>query len=511
MVKFKPANLIHPVWVLFLGLFICQILATIHVYLSNIGLASAAAIVQAEGYLVIPNSHVMQHLNDFGPAFYGGLFFTLSLGAGIALLAMVAACMGRRFYWKSGVAAAVILLVWVGCLLFVNLDGFILIPSLYFLLIPPFVFLAASKWLIPLQEKIQRPYRLINLLPVPLLALLWLTQLDDHLFLDLRDHLLLSNVAGRKFSNFYYTYTLYPAEVFKSLDQKIIRICKLENIQDHMIRQALAETLINNDYLPIDADHANELRITQKENRLIFTYQEREYLQVNINGFFSDPKGVLKKVASAADPFGAFRQLTFLALLCGFPLAIYAGLHAIFYYALLPWGGRQNSTWIASLMCFLVGFSVLIYFQSDRAGLIEINQLAGALQSKSWQRRVAALKLIAQENLEISSYSAYPLLLKSNFAQQRYWLMKAMAVSRQPHTYRDILKFLDDPDPQVRSMAFYSLGQRKDPRAIRWILTKLESSDDWYSQLHAYKALRSLGWKQTRSQLKPLPQPLPSS
>jgi len=48
-------------------------------------------------------------------------------------------------------------------------------------------------------------------------------------------------------------------------------------------------------------------------------------------------------------------------------------------------------------------------------------------------------------------------------------------------------------------MALYALGLRRDPRAIRPILDKIENSEDWYCQLYAYKALRSIGWKQTKS------------
>jgi len=54
--------------------------------------------------------------------------------------------------------------------------------------------------------------RMVNLIPVVLLAALWTTQMDKYLFLDIRDHLLLSNSIGRKVNNFYYNYTLYPAE-----------------------------------------------------------------------------------------------------------------------------------------------------------------------------------------------------------------------------------------------------------------------------------------------------------
>jgi HEAT repeat protein len=48
-------------------------------------------------------------------------------------------------------------------------------------------------------------------------------------------------------------------------------------------------------------------------------------------------------------------------------------------------------------------------------------------------------------------------------------------------------------------MAFYSLGLRKNPGAIRPILKKIEASQDWYTQMYAYKALRALGWNQTKS------------
>jgi HEAT repeat protein len=128
-----------------------------------------------------------------------------------------------------------------------------------------------------------------------------------------------------------------------------------------------------------------------------------------------------------------------------------------------------------------------------------MNDLAEALNSEHWQRRVAALKIVQEKRLEISRFRAYPILLQSRLAQERYWLVRALAVSRQPHTYRNLLNFLDDPNPNVRSMAFYALGQQKNPQAIPSILEKIESSHNWYCQLYAYKALRSLGWKQTLS------------
>ena len=59
------------------------------------------------------------------------------------------------------------------------------------------------------------------------------------------------------------------------------------------------------------------------------------------------------------------------------------------------------------------------------------------------------------------------------------------------------MAFLDDPQPNVVSMAFYALGQRKDRKALGEIFRRIQMSDNWYTQLYAYRALRALGWRQT--------------
>jgi HEAT repeat protein len=153
----------------------------------------------------------------------------------------------------------------------------------------------------------------------------------------------------------------------------------------------------------------------------------------------------------------------------------------------------------ASIMCLLMGIIVLIYFQSNRSSSIQIQNISDALKSEHWQTRVAALKLIEQKKLEIASYRIYPDLLRNRIPQERYWLARTLAFSRRPETFTDLLEFLNDDNLNVRTMALYSLGVRKNPRAIRPIISKIEESQIWYDQMYAYKTLRSLGWKQTKS------------
>jgi hypothetical protein len=140
----------------------------------------------------------------------------------------------------------------------------------------------------------------------------------------------------------------------------------------------------------------------------------------------------------------------------------------------------------------------LIPFKYIRGTTIEFKDVPQALASELWQERVAALRIIEQKGMEVSSFQPYPRLLISPHIAERYWLARALGVSRRPETYRDLLAFLDDTHPNVVSMAFYGLGQRGDRRGVSEILTRIQTSDHWYNQWYAYKALRALGWKQRK-------------
>ena len=161
--------------------------------------------------------------------------------------------------------------------------------------------------------------------------------------------------------------------------------------------------------------------------------------------------------------------------------------------------GRKSAARLSSIICLLIGIGVLFFFHSTRSSSIPVEDIPEALQSDRWQPRVAALKIIQQNKLDIASYSAYPRLLNSRIPQERYWFVRTLAFSGSPKTYNDLLKFMDDENINVRTMAFFSLGLRKNPLAIKPILNHIEKSVDWYCQLYAYNALRSLGWKQKRS------------
>ena len=496
MRKIKASSPSHPIGLLFMGLLLAQVLATVQVYLSNINLYATVSAANAAGYLTVPNQEVMGSLQNLTAAFLGGLFFTFTLGTGITLGTIAGAWIWVRVFLSNKFALLVFLSVWAAALVSVNIHGFCLFPTLYFLLIPPVLFNLTAKRQINGDKPSSRMRKLIHLIPIPLLALLWFTQFDKAMFLDLRDNLLLSNLLGRKFSNFYYTYTLYPAEAFKSLDQKIIKTYKFENIHSRSIRLKLQNRLTINGYLLLPDAERVDLKIIQEDDHLAFRSGQHRIFQIPLNQFLSNPQKVLQKFSLQTDCNITFRQYTFLSLLIGFPVLIYMVLHAALYFLFFVFLKRKTAVATASIMCLFIGIIVLVYFQLNRSGNINFNDISQALESENWQTRVAALKTIQQEKLEITDYRAYPRLLKSRVPQERYWLVRTLAFSRRTRSYDDLLTFVDDKNINVRCMAFFSLGLRRNPDAIKAIVARIKISDSWYSQMYAYNALRSLGWKQ---------------
>jgi len=489
----------YPALALLLGLFTAQVIATTQVSLSNTELYHTLLTIKDAGYFPIPNERTMPRLREFGPAFFGGLFFTLSVGAGLSLLALAAAWIWDRLLHRKISLLILYVILALGFLLVVNYQGLCPMVTLYFLVIPPVVFVVTLRWMPPRAKKKVWLNRMVHAVPVCLLAILWTPQMDSHLFLELRDKLLLSNPVGIKINDFYYDYTLYPAEVFKSLDQKMLKTCNLEGIQKKPVALALERELRNRDYLNVGGVGDVDLRIVEAADNLVFENRGRTILRTTLKDFLSGPGTVLKGFSLRSDRYAFFRQFTFFSLLIGFPITLYIFLYTLLRLALGSFLDLKISSATASVLCFLAGTSLLVILHLSRGGAIEVRDLGEALESESWRKRITALKLIEQKGLEVGNFQAYQRLLRSPHIPERYWLVRALGVSRQSETYEELTDFLDDPHPNVVSVGFYALGQRGETRAIKEILTKIETSNDWYNQWHAYKALRTLGWKQSET------------
>jgi hypothetical protein len=493
----EKLNNLYPFSSLLIGLALAQILATVHVYLSNTVLYDNLLAIKGAGYLTIPNSHVMGQLRKAAPAFGGGLFFTFSIGAGISFLSLALAWIWDRIFYRKIFLLYFFLLLWVGCLIVLNINGFKLFVSLYFLLIPPVVYITALRSMTYLDNQNRRPNKIIHILPVIVLALLLAGQIDSRMFTDFRDIYLFSNSVGLKINKFYYKYTLYPAEVFKPLNQKLLKTGMIESQKDDITRM-LEHIFLDNDYIPIQQNIDTDLKLVSTGDDFIFKSFSRPILRISANEFLHDPHRAIMEFEQKSDTWAFFRKITMFSLLSGFPLAVYVIVHGIISILFSFFFSIRTSSLIASLLCFVLCLVFIFSFQLNRARNISERNVADALESVRWQDRVAALKFIDKNSLEIKQFHTYPEILKSDYIAERYWFVRTLANSRKPGTYRDLLGFLNDTHPNVASMTLYGLGRRGNKEAIGKIMQVIKTSDDWYLQWYAYKAMRALGWRQTK-------------
>lgn len=484
--------------ILLSGLVTAQVIATLQVHLSNRALFRSLEILSGQGYLTIPNERVAARLLDLDTALFGAFFFTLTVGAGITLASLAAVWVWDRLLNRRRSALLAGGLLWAAILTALNLKGFAPIVSAYFILIPAVVFTAARRWL-PWHSSDRSPAReLIPALPLILLAAVWSFSMTETLFLDIRDSLLLSNPLGAVINDFYYRYTLYPAEAFKSLNQKQIRSCNLDGVETSSMAGRLEHSLRRHDYLATGHAEA-DLALGGKGSRLSFTVRGREILEAAADEFFASPGAMLKKVSAGSDRYRLFRRITFVSLLIGFPALLYLFLYLLLARLLTLVMKRRRASLAALMVCLALGIGLFIPFRNAGTTHVTNQTIASALSSPRWEQRVAALKFIHDEKMEIGRFPAYRPILKSSSVPERYWLAYALAVSTRPETVEDLLMLLDDPHPNVVCKAYESLGRRGTKETVPLIIERIQASDHWYCQWYAYKALRALGWIQPKS------------
>jgi hypothetical protein len=485
--------------IILLGLLVAQIIASLHVHFSNLALYDKMQVLSEAGYLIVPNSHVLPGLKEWKQAVLGGLFFTLSIGAFLTLLSLAASWLRHRVLLRKEGLLLFFAVPWLALLLALNVHGFLPMATLYVLVIPPLVFFLASRWLYDKSPgRLCRPALFHILVPV-LLATLWATQMEGSFFVDVRDYLLLPHSAGRKISDFYYRYTLYPAETFKSMDQKLLRAVYLGGVRNMAVSRALERELLKHDYLPVNEENVADLVVDEKDHVLLFQHRKEIMLHASLQQFLASPATLLTDFSRKTDNCRFFRKFTFISLLIGFPLLLYLLLDGLLFLLFIPVVSAGRSWELATLLCLLAGVLLFVLFFQWRAHVHDESSLGRLLQSGDWRKRVAALKFIESKGLEVARYPGYRPLLRNSCLPEKYWLAKALGMSRETETFGELVSLLDDPHPTIVSVAFQALANRRDPAAIPDILPRIEASTDWYNQWNAYKTLKALGWKQSRS------------
>jgi len=492
---------LSPAGIITAGLIGSQIFFTIFVYKSNFSLLKKLEAVSETGYLAVPNPHIMAGLDGFLPAFCGGLFFTLTVGAGLTLGVFLLAYIWHSIMGRRPEILLLAVIIWeIGIYKSFKTETPVILPAV-FIFIP---FMVAALTFIWAREKSLLKWKFIVTHTVVLLIIAgaWLPNINADVFVNIRDQVLLTNPVGRVINSFYYRYTLYPAEAFKPLHQKQLKTARIK-IDAPELSSRLEKTLRRLDYLPVETDTPMDLEVSRKGSQLLFAHQSQTVLRVKISRFFASPASTLKEYSSRTDRMQFLRQFTFFSLILAGPLLLYFLIHMLVSTGLFMIRSQGIRTISAAVICVLVGVwiaAALYRFQHESNAPQNFEALRPLLQSTAWEERVKALKRIDAGDIDITAHASVLAELKeSPYTAERYWTAKALAHGDSEKTYRMLTRLLADPHPNVVCMALYSLGKRDDRRAVEKIRKVLISSEHWYIQWYAYNALKELGWIQPKS------------
>ena len=479
------------------GLFSTQLIGTIHVHLSNKSLHQSMQAVQKAGYLAVPNDNVWPALQELGTAFRGGLFFTLSIGAGLSVLALLNAWIWYRLFRRGKATLFFCLLLWLMSIVAVNANGFSTLATAYIFIVPPVVFISAI-FLMPKRQKQKTGLYRMACLSVPIfLVLLFLPLAKKSVFLDIRDMLLLDSPIGIKINNFYYEYTLYAAQAFKSLEQKTIRTCRLALAENESHHDTIAKFFVSRDYLVVNGNGPVDLKVLEQDGTLLLLADDTTVLTTTLQELAADPSPIFERFSRKTDRFGPLRLLAFASMAIGAPLCLYILLHGFFFLVFVLFLGEKRAGYAALLLCLLTGMAIALPLYGIKKHNVSMNNMDASLNSGRLRERVAALRYIEKNGLVDDRIIADAQgMLESQHIAERYWHVRALGSSKSPEAGKKLLAALDDPNTNVVCMAFYGLGRQKDKTAIEPIKQRMEKSDKWYEQHYGYRALKSLGWKQ---------------
>jgi hypothetical protein len=487
--------------VLFIGLLSAQIVATAHVYLSDLDLMQATEAVMRMGYLAVPNATVAEHLDSLAVAMAGGLFFTLSIGAGLSLSTLIAAWLWDRAFRRRRRTTFFYGLLWIAGLILVNGNGWNPVASTYMVVVPLVTAIAAIQ-LLPARTTLVSPAGVVwPIASAVILALLWSLVLDRNMFINIRDYLLLTNRAGQSITNAYYDYTLFPAEAFKSLQQKQIRTCVLDDRLDRADWNRIERIVRDHDYLPLPAGHPADLSIGRDAADTHFFLGHNRHVDLTVprRELFKRSDHVLQAYSDRRDRNRMFRTLTLVCLLLGFPLVLFSLLFS--GLALLPnlFLTVAASDVIAAFLCITVGATLLAPVYRGHKTTLGPASPAHALAASSLLTRITALRQACDERRDITVAASRHGLDKSPSIAERYWLARSLAYAKEPEAKTMLQTLADDPVPIVACQALWAMGERKNRTVVPTIVERINTSPHWYVQMYAYRALRTLGWIQPRS------------
>jgi len=488
-----------------LGVAFSQIIAMVQVYVANGQLSEQVKCLKAHGYMVIPNIHVLPYLERLSTAFFGGLFFTFTIGLGIVGITYF-----LSWFWisKSNKSKLVLLFIiaqWIVIIFQANLSGFSSF-NCYLLILAPVIFILNC--LLPISSnKISRRSILFWIIPI-LFVVLFISFTDKSIsFISIRDYLLLSNKIGNKINSIYYKYTLYPSEIIKPYALKQQKTCyislKNKTINNRSLEQKykrIKRKCIEYDYLIVSNQDIADLVLSIENDNILLKCKGRTVLKTNISNFLKKAKSIFKQYSEQTDTNQLFRYCIFLSLIIGAPLIIYIIFMNLLFSSMqmIKIADIYKEFIILSIICLGL-FFLIIQIPSKIDSDIKLEEwqilFKKASKNKDWKQGIELLKSIKNFQIEKNNQIVLDWLKQTQNYALKYWLVRffvKLPKNEVPKLFYDLLKVPQQVN--VTCQLLYVMGKQKDRKVIPKIREVVNSTHSWYIQMYGYRSLKRLGW-----------------
>jgi len=422
--------------------------STLHLLAKNRALLAA-------GRVALPGSGHLETMAAWSPALAGGLFFALVLGFGYGSFAYFYGLSWRfipRRYWTMAATPFAIL-------------PFMALYRNEWNMYLALTFISAFAVIFALKTQLETTAFSRKALVTPLAAfflialgfLPWLA-LKQGPFVKVRDAYLLDSSLLRPLNDFYYRWTLYPAEAIKPLDLSTQPGAAVEEgLRDRFCPEAWSLGIV---CMPKDAPSYDFVVKAEGDRILLAAKESKMYWKpgdTEANGEY------FKIFADGADPSRILRRTTSISLFILTPLTL---------LILLAWAVRSVAGKPATVLGAAAVLAVIIGYMGmpDRADALRYRLFSG---EGTREEILAALK------------DADPAL--------RFY--GAKAAGADPRGYpTELMRALDDEVVNVRYSAATALGGLDTPESRTRLMAVVAGTDYWYVKYRAYNSLAKLGW-----------------
>lgn len=417
-------------------------------------LAKNKALIEA-GRVALPGNGHLETLASWSPAFAGALFFALALGLGYGAVSYFYGYQWRyvhRRYW-TGMAFPLAVLPFMA--LYRNeLDTHLVL-----------VLAGVGGVIFGLKAEGGEAFDKKGALAAGLAALLiavgflpWVTA-EEGAFKRLRDNVLLKSDALMSVNDFYYRWTLYPAEAIKPVDIRTQPGAAVdEKLRGEFCASAWKLGVVcmppnTPVYDFIVREEAETPTLISGKSRMRWDYKSME-----------SNAAAFKTFGDELDTSRTLRRSTAVSLNYLMPLALLGSLA----WLASKVGEKKRTLTIAAAFVFaaLIGYAGMA---GNSAA--EFQHLANGKADK------------AQVDAALDS------------PDPAYRLYGAIAAGKNPAAYEQKLyRALTDPIMNVRYNAALSLGGLRTEEAQKRLLAVVAGDEEWYVKFRAYAALGGMGW-----------------